>query len=236
MEDVRRLPVGEDDEVAVTLDDLAREGARRMIAAALEAEVEEYVARFVEEVDEDGKRLVVRNGRARERKLTVGSGTVAVRAPRVNDKRVDEQTGERQKFSSRILPAYARRSPKVTDVLPVLYLRGLSTGDFGPALEGSARRGRLRAVVVVDQPADQGVAGRPRRVQQAQPEVSPLRVPVHRRGAHLGAPRRGRPAVPAGRDRRPRGRRQGAARGRGRLPRERPTRGPPCCATSGTAA
>jgi transposase-like protein len=76
---------------------------------------------------------VVRNGRARERKLTVGSGTVPVRAPRVNDRRVDEN-GEREKFTSKILPAYARRSPKVTDVLPVLYLHGLSTGDFGPAL------------------------------------------------------------------------------------------------------
>ena len=68
MSDVRRLPVGEDDEDQVTLDDLAREGARRMIAAALEAEVEEYVGSFVDEVDEDGKRLVVRNGRARERR------------------------------------------------------------------------------------------------------------------------------------------------------------------------
>ena len=94
MSDVRRLPVGEDnEEVRVTLDDLAREGARRMIAAALEAEVDEYVGSFVEEVDEDGKRLVVRNGRARERRVTVGSGTVPIRAPRVNDKRVDEETG-----------------------------------------------------------------------------------------------------------------------------------------------
>jgi len=135
MEDVRRLPVGEDSEIAVTLDDLAREGARRMIAVALKAEADEYVAAFADEVDEDGKRLVVRNGRARERKLTIGSGTVAIRAPRVNDKRVEEHTGERQRFSSRILPAYARRSPKVNDVLPVLYLRGLSTGDFRPALE-----------------------------------------------------------------------------------------------------
>jgi putative transposase len=118
----------------VTLDGLAREGARRMIAAALEVEVQEYVALFAEEIDGDGKRLVVRNGRARERGVTVGSGTVRIRAPRVNDKRVDEQSGERQKFSSRILPAYARRSPKVTEVLPVLYLHGLSTGDFGPAL------------------------------------------------------------------------------------------------------
>jgi len=96
-------------EVAATLDELAREGARRMIAAALEVEVQQYVASFVEEIDEDGRRLVVRNGRARERKLTVGSGTVPIRAPRVNDKRVDEE-GERQRFSSRILPAYARRS------------------------------------------------------------------------------------------------------------------------------
>jgi putative transposase len=105
-----------------------------MIAAALDAEVNEYVARHVEQVDDDGRRLVVRNGRARERRLTVGSGTMAIRAPRVNDKRVDEQTGEREKFASKILPAYARRSPKVTDVLPVLYLRGLSSGDFEPAL------------------------------------------------------------------------------------------------------
>ena len=132
MDDVRRIDGGRGDAV-FSLDELAREGARRMIAAALEAEVDEYVASFTDEVDEDGRRLVVRNGHARERGLTVGSGTVRLRAPRVNDKRVDEG-GERQRFSSRILPAYARRSPKVTDVLPVLYLRGLSTGDFGPAL------------------------------------------------------------------------------------------------------
>jgi putative transposase len=85
-------------------------------------------------VDEDGRRLVVRNGHARERRVTVGSGTIAVRAPRVNDKRTDEETGERKRFSSWILPKYARRSPKVGEVLPILYLRGLSTGDFAPAL------------------------------------------------------------------------------------------------------
>jgi len=129
------LPVEKGDEgIEVTLDDLAWEGARRMIAAALEVEVEEYVSSFTEDVGEDGKRLVVRNGHAPERRVTVGAGTVGVRAPRVNDKRVDEETGERRRFSSRILPKYAGRSPKVTEVLPILYLRGLSTGDFGPAL------------------------------------------------------------------------------------------------------
>jgi hypothetical protein len=110
-----------------------------MIAAALKAEADEYVASLVDELDEDGKRLVVRNGLARERRVTIGSGTVPIRAPRVNDKRVDEETGERKRLSSKILPAYARRSPKVNDVLPVLYLRGLSTGDFRPGAGAAAR-------------------------------------------------------------------------------------------------
>src|SRR5579884_4375728 len=135
MADVRTLHVGSDEGgIRVTLDELAREGARRMIVAALEAEVADYIERFTEECDEDGRRLVVRNGHARERKVTVGSGTIPIKAPRVNDKRVEEETGERKRFSSKILPAYARRSPKVTEVLPILYLHGLSTGDFGPAL------------------------------------------------------------------------------------------------------
>jgi transposase-like protein len=135
MTNVVTLPSGGgNEEMLDSLDAIAREGARRMIAAALRAEADEYVDRFSDERDEDGHRLVVRNGRARERKVTVGSGTIPIKAPRVNDKRVDED-GERQKFSSRILPAYARRSPKVGEVIPILYLRGLSTGDFKPALE-----------------------------------------------------------------------------------------------------
>ncbi len=137
MTNVVTLPSGGgNEEMLDSLDALAREGARRMIAAALRAEADEYVERYADEVDENGHRRVVRNGRARERKVTVGSGTIPIKAPRVNDKRVDEETGERQKFSSRILPAYARRSPKVGEVIPILYLRGLSTGDFRPALEG----------------------------------------------------------------------------------------------------
>jgi putative transposase len=114
---------------AVNLDTLAREGARRMLAAALEAEVAQYVAQHQGERDEEGRRLVVRNGRARPRKVTTGAGTVQVASPRVHDRR------EGKKFTSRILPPWLRRSPNVDGTLPILYLRGLSTGDFRPALK-----------------------------------------------------------------------------------------------------
>ena len=124
----------EEESSGSVLDDLAREGARRMLAKALETEVAVYLADAADERDDDDHALVVRNGRGRARKVTLGSGTIGVRAPRVNDRRVDER-GERRRFSSQILPPYMRRSPKVSEVLPILYLRGLSTGDFRPALE-----------------------------------------------------------------------------------------------------
>lgn len=110
------------------LDALAREGARRMLEAALKVEVAEHLAKHSAERDERGHAQVVRNGRARARKVTMGAGTVEVEAPRVHDRRPG------RKFTSRILPPYMRRSPKVAEVLPILYLRGLSTGDFKQAL------------------------------------------------------------------------------------------------------
>lgn len=116
-----------------TLDDLAREGARRMLMHALAVEVAQYVDGHAAERDEQGHRLVVRNGQAQARKVTCGAGTIEVRAPRVNDKRVNAD-GARQRFTSHILPPYMRRSPQVAEVLPILYLRGLSTGDFREAL------------------------------------------------------------------------------------------------------
>ena len=115
------------------LDELAREGARRMLVEALDAEVSEYLERHRDERDAEGRALVVRNGRSKTRRVTLGCGTVEVEAPRVNDKRV--VNGERARFTSELLPPYMRRSPKVEEVLPVLYLRGLSTGDFEPALK-----------------------------------------------------------------------------------------------------
>jgi transposase-like protein len=128
-------PVGPVDDASL-IDQIVREGARRMLAAALEAEVAAYIAAHAGELDERGRRLVVRNGHAEPRQVLTSAGVVAVRAPRVNDKRVEEDSGERRRFASAILPAWCRKSPKITEVLPLLYLHGLSSKDFGPALEG----------------------------------------------------------------------------------------------------
>lgn len=121
-------------EMGSRLDDIVREGARRMLAAALEAEVDAYVSSLADEVDERGKRLVVRNGHAEPRRIVTAAGAVEVVAPRVNDRRVDEATGERRRFRSSIIPPWARKSPKVAEVLPLMYLHGMSSKDFAPAL------------------------------------------------------------------------------------------------------
>ena len=116
------------------IDEIVREGARRMLAEALKAEVDAYIAAFTEDRDEHGHRLVVRNGHHQAREVLTSAGAVEVTAPRINDKRTDPDTGARKRFSSAILPAWARKTPKITEVLPLLYLHGLSTGDFVPAL------------------------------------------------------------------------------------------------------
>jgi putative transposase len=121
---------GQTPEIMESLDDLAREGARRMIAAALEVEVEQYVQSLRHLRDEEGRALVVRNGKSHhERTVNLGAGSIKMKAPRVNDRRPD------QRFVSQILPPYMRRSPRLEEALPILYLRGLSTGDFAEALE-----------------------------------------------------------------------------------------------------
>src|SRR5689334_23568348 len=116
------------------IDEIVREGARRMLAEALAAEVDAYIAAFRDERDERGRRLVVRNGSHQPREVLTSAGAVAVTAPRVNDRRTDPDTGERRRFCSAILPPWCRKTPKVTEVLPLLYLHGLSTSDFAPAL------------------------------------------------------------------------------------------------------
>src|SRR6266508_4216834 len=121
-------------ELRLDLDELFREGARRMLVVALEAEVDAYLAAYAALVDEQGHRLVRRNGHAPARTIAAGVGRVEVVRPRVDDRRVDPATGQRQQFQSMILPRWCRRSPKVAAVLPLLYLHGLSSSDFVPAL------------------------------------------------------------------------------------------------------
>ena len=106
---VARLPI----------DEIVREGARRLLAAALQAEVAAYIEQFADELDADGRRLVVRNGYHNDREVMTSSGAVAVRDPRVNDRRVDPETGESKRFSSATLPAWCRRSPQISEVLPL---------------------------------------------------------------------------------------------------------------------
>jgi putative transposase len=116
-------------EIQMSLDELAREGARRMIAEALKLEADAYVEKLRDKRDENGRAQVVRNGKARPRTVTLGVGPVEVEAPRVHDRRPGH------KFISRILPPWARRSPRLEAALPALYLHGLSTGDFEEALK-----------------------------------------------------------------------------------------------------
>jgi len=105
-----------------------------MRAAALRAEVSAYVDQFAGVLDGDGRRLVVRNGYHEPRTVLTSAGAVEVTVPRVNDKRTDPATGERMRFSSAILPPWCRKTPQISEVLPLLYLHGLSSGDFVPAL------------------------------------------------------------------------------------------------------
>lgn len=117
------------------LDEIVREGARRMLAVALEAEVAGYIEALAGELDEEGHRLVVRNGHAEARTITTAAGGIEIEAPRVDDRRVDPETGQRCRFRSAIVPPWCRKSPKVAEVLPLMYLHGMSSGDFAPALE-----------------------------------------------------------------------------------------------------
>src|SRR6476661_8208531 len=109
-----------------------RDGARRMLMAAIEAEVDGFVAAHSGLVDGQGRRRVVRNGHAPERQLQTGIGPIAVRRPKVRDRGSDGS--ERIRFTSAVLPAYLRRTKNVEELLPWLYLKGVSTGQFEEAL------------------------------------------------------------------------------------------------------
>ena len=113
------------------LEELARKGARQLLAQAMEAEVAEFVERHRGRTDEAGRRLVVRNGHLPERELVTGIGPLRIRQPRVDDRGLVQE----QRFNSQILPRYLRRVASVDNLIPILYLKGISSGDMSEALE-----------------------------------------------------------------------------------------------------
>ena len=116
------------------LTEVLRDGAREMLARAIELEVAEYIEKYKDVTDASGHRMVVRNGHHPERKIQTGLGPIDVKAPKVNDKRTDEQ-GIRKRFTSQILPPYLRKTKSLEELVPWLYLKGISTGDFPEALQ-----------------------------------------------------------------------------------------------------
>ena len=121
-----------------------------MLAMTIENEVDEYLDRLACVRDDQGHQLVVRNGHLPARTIQTGIGPVGVRQPRVNDRRIDEN-GQRTRFSSKILPPYLRRTKSIDELIPWLYLKGISTGDFSETLQallGSQAKGLSAANIV----------------------------------------------------------------------------------------
>ncbi len=116
------------------LTEILRNGARALLAQAVEAEVADFLGKHADLKTEDGHQRVVRHGHLPEREVMTGIGPVAVRQPRVRDREADAADPERIRFSPSILPPYMRRSKSIETLLPILYLKGISTGDFSEAL------------------------------------------------------------------------------------------------------
>ena len=142
-------PIGRENQVEEgkknLLEEIIREGARKLLQAAIEHEVSAYIEQFKDVQDEKGRRIVVRHGHLPERSLLTGIGPVWVKQPRVRDKRAGIA------FTSAILPRYMRRVPSLDNLIPTLYLKGISTGDFTGALEailGENAKGLSASTVV----------------------------------------------------------------------------------------
>jgi transposase-like protein len=114
-----------------SLHEILRQGAQQMLAQAIEAEVAEWIEQHAHVTDERGRRQVVRNGRLPERKIVTGVGEVAIEQPRVHDRR---GSGDHERFSSKLLPPYLRKTKSIEELIPYLYLKGISTGGFHDAL------------------------------------------------------------------------------------------------------
>ena len=132
--DTSILPFRQSETITDPLTELAREGARRMLAEALKAEADAFVASFAEERLEDGRQRIVRHGHGPERQIQTGIGALDVQRPKVRDRLATSDPAAKVRFTSNILPKWARRSVSLDTLLPVLYLKGISTGDFQEAL------------------------------------------------------------------------------------------------------
>ena len=115
------------------LDEIVRQGARNMLQKALEAEVDLFLEKYQYVLDDAGSRQIVRDGHGKSRKIVTGAGQIAVKTPRVDDRVLEIHKEPR--FRSSIVPPYLRRTKNIDELLPVLYLKGISTGDFSEALE-----------------------------------------------------------------------------------------------------
>src|SRR5262249_44307352 len=128
------------------LTEILRQGARTLLAQAVEAEVAEFLAQHAGLKTGDDRQRIVRHGHLPERAVLTGIGPVAVRQPRVRDREVAAGDAGRIRFTPAILPPYIRRSKSIKTLLPILYLKGVSTGDFSEALAAFAGQGRAGAV------------------------------------------------------------------------------------------
>ena len=115
------------------LDEIVRRGAKEMLQKALEIEVNLFLEKYQYLLNDKGNRQVIRNGRSRSRKIVTGAGQIEVETPRVDDRALEIH--QESRFKSSIIPPYLRRTKNIDELLPVLYLKGISTGDFGEALE-----------------------------------------------------------------------------------------------------
>ena len=154
------------------LTEVLRSGARALLAQAVEAEVADFLRRHGDLETEDGHRRVVRHGHLPEREVMTGIGAVAVRQPRVRDREAACDDPGRIRFSPTILPPYMRRSKSIETLLPILYLKGISTGDFSEAL--TALPGKDAAGLSAS--AIGRLAGRSCAVAQARPLGQALRL------------------------------------------------------------
>jgi hypothetical protein len=199
-----------------SLTEILRTGARALLTQAVEVEVAEFLAKHADLKTVTGQQRVVRHGHLPEREIMTGIGPVAVRQPRVRDR--DAAEDERIRYSPSIVPPYARRAKSLEVLIPILYLKGISTGDFEEALAALVgkslplrRQGRARSIGVDHRPPQGGMDRGACALAEARSVSQALRLLLGRRHP-FGGPARGTGAVHPGHHRRDAGRPEGTGR------------------------